>query len=155
MYKKMLKVIAGICGILLIASVMLSGAGCGGGDGFDTFRGRAATIADLEEKTFTFSFVSNGAPFNPSLGDQPTTVSFGQFDATNMAPFTLRVKDSAASGLAAFNDSRLTLTITEVAPSLPFSVGQEIVLDVLADVDDGRISVTNVETGLETTSEPK
>ena len=46
------------------------------------------------------------------------------------------------------------LRVKCIDPYLPFLVGQEITLEVLADVDDGRISATNIVTGLETTSEP-
>ena len=70
------------------------------------------------------------------------------------APFTLEVGDVGVAGLATFNDSLLRLTFSDIDPNLPFTIGQEVVLDVLADIDDGRIRVTNIDTGLEAISGP-
>ncbi|MDH3604121.1 MAG: hypothetical protein OEU26_31320 [Candidatus Tectomicrobia bacterium] len=125
-----------------------------GGDGFDEFRGRAATIADLENRSFTFSFVANGGPFHSSLQSTPTTLTLGPFDATNTAPFTLEANGAIVSGNATFFPPILTMTFLQVDPALPFTENQELQLDVKADVDDGRVSVTNLATGLEATSEP-
>ena len=127
-------------------------SGCDGGDGFDEFRPREATLADLENRTFTFAFVTNGAPFDPSLGGTPTTLTFGSFDATNTAPFTLEANGAMVSGNATFLPPLLTMTFLQVDPALPFTANQELQLEVRADVDDGRVSLTNPVTGLESTS---
>ncbi len=143
----------GTFGILVMLIVPFCLLGCDG-DGFDAFRGREATIADLENRSFTFSFVSNGGPFDPSLQGTPTTLTFGQFNAMSTAPFTLQADGTIVSGSATFVPPLLTLTFLQVDPALPFTENQELQLGVQADVDDGRVSLRNPVTGLETTSEP-
>lgn len=141
------------CGVLVMLAAMFVLYGCDG-DGFDEFRARDATIADLENRSFTFSFVANGGPFDPALQGTPTTLTFGAFDAANTATFTLEASGAMASGSATFRPPILTMTFLQVVPALPFTANQELQLEVRADVDDGRVSVTNPVTGLETTSEP-
>lgn len=143
----------GIFGILVVLIVLFCLPGCDG-DGFDAFRGREATIADLENRSFTFSFVSNGGPFDSSLQDTPTTLTFGQFNAMSIAPFTLQADGTTLSGSATFLPPILALTFLQVNPALPFTENQELQLEVQADVDDGRVNLRNLVTGLETTSEP-
>lgn len=138
--------------VILVALFVLTG--CDGGNGFDVFRGREATVADLENRSFTFSFVENGGPFDPSLQGSTTTLTFGAFDATNTAPFSLQANGTTVSGDATFLPPVLTLAFIQVDPSLPFADNQELQLDVQADIDDGRVRVLNPMTGLETTSEP-
>ncbi len=140
--------------VLVLSGMLCFFIACGSDNGFDEFRGRPATVEDLENKSFTFSFVANGAPFDPALGDRPTTLIIGEFDESDSAPFTLEVADGSAAGTAVFDASLLSLTVEAVSGNMPFSIDQEILLDVQADIDDGRISVTNTETGLESTSEP-
>ena len=59
-----------------------------------------------------------------------------------------------ASGDVTLVQSVFTLTFFQVGPGLPFIVAQEVRLEAQVDVDDGRLSVANTETGLESTSAP-
>lgn len=140
--------------VLVVLAGTFAMLGCGGDDAFEPFEGRDTTPADLENRSFTFSFVSNGGPFDPSLGDAPTTLTFEQFDVTNTAPFTLQARGATVTGNATLIQSVFTLIFLQVDPALPFTENQEVQLEAQTDIDDGRLSVANTATGLETTSEP-
>ena len=142
---------------LLAAACLL--VACGGGDDYwDEFRPRAATAADIEAKTFVFTDFSYGAVFDASLSSSTTTLAFGPAQAASGAhalPFTLSAKGAASSGTATLDGPRLDLRFTQVSASLPFAADETRVFDIQADVDDGRIGLTNRATAVQQVSAPR
>lgn len=141
---------------MLGAAVTL--AACGGGSDWDKFRPRAASVSDLASQSFVFTGFSYGTVFDPSLASSTTTLSFGPAQASGNVwtmPFALAAKGSSAAGTATFDGAGLLLEFTQTSPALPFSTAVPLDFDVFADVDDGRISLTNRDTGVEQTSAPR
>jgi hypothetical protein len=97
-------------------------AACGGGDDdyWDEFQPRAATVDDIAAATFVFTDFSYGAVFDPSLSRSTTTLA----------------------------GDDLTLAFARVGAGLPFSTTAPLALEIEADVDDGRIGLTNPESGI-------
>ena len=132
--------------------------GCGGDDGFwDPLQPRDATIADIDAKSFVFTEFLFGAAFDPSLGTTTTTLAFGASQAvanTFTLPFSLSAKGASSSGTATLDGQELTLTFTQASPVLPFTTIKPLKFRIRADISDGRISLTNLETNIEQTSAP-
>ncbi len=142
------------------AALSLVLSGCGSSDSFDwdEFRSRPATTDDLARQSFVFTGFDYGAVFDSSLSQSTTTLSFGaatRTAPTAQLPFVLAAKGANASGVADLDGNTLTLSWSQVSPPLTFVVGTASSFSVLADVDDGRISLTNRATGLEATSAPR
>lgn len=135
---------------------------CGGDDDvFDPLQPREAQVADLAQRNFTFTGFQYGVVFDASLDKTPTTLSLGA--ATGLGsrrfelPFSLAAQGKVSQGTALFDEAAhtLDLTFSRVDAPMPFTVGGVLHLQVRADVDDGRISLTNLATGAEQTSAPE
>jgi len=141
----------------LIAALL---SACGGGDdeSWDEFRPRATTVDDLEFAHFEFTDFSFGAVFDPSLGRTTTLLSFGEVESgagsAGLLGFGLLAAGAAATGDASLDAGRLTLTVIEPSPQLPFVAGQVLRFAIDSDVDDGRIRLRNESSGVEQTSAP-
>jgi hypothetical protein len=143
---------------LLSAASALVLAACGGGDpgGWDEFRPRAATASDLAWHAFEFTGFSYGAVFDPTLSATTTFLAFEGAQADGGASrliFSLTA-GPRAQGTARLEAGRLALHFGQVEPGLPFAPGQVLDLAVEADVDDGRIRLTNERTGVQQASAP-
>lgn len=145
--------------LLAFASTCLVLTACGGGDGvWDEFAPRAPTVADIDAQSFVFTDFSHGAVFDPSLSTTTTTLVFGQAVADGTAwrlPANLLAKGSTSAGEARLTGSLLALRIDTVGAGQPFQAGQQLAFDLQADVDDGRIRLTNRASGVEQTSAPR
>ncbi|MCW5664107.1 MAG: hypothetical protein KIT35_09760 [Piscinibacter sp.] len=140
----------------ILSSVLLSA--CGGGDYWDEFVPRDPTIDDIESQSFVFTDFSYGAVFDPALDHTRTTLAFGPASADGSAhrlPFSLLADGAAAAGRARLQGPRLTLDIESAGSGLPFTVGQRLDFDLQADIDDGRIRLTNRSSGVQQTSAPR
>lgn len=127
-------------------------AACGGGnDYWDEFQPRAATVEDIASATFVFTDFSYGAVFDPSLSRSTTTLAFGAATPDGSAhrlPFTLSANGTSASGTATLSGDDLSLAFAQVGAGLPFSTTSPLALEIEADVDDGRIGLTNPTSGI-------
>jgi hypothetical protein len=127
-------------------------AACGGSDDYwDEFQPRAATVEDIAAGTFVFTDFSYGAVFDPSLSRSTTTLAFGAATpdgGTHRLPFTLSANGTTASGTATLAGDDLTLAFAAVGAGLPFSTTTPLALEIEADVDDGRIGLTNPTSGI-------
>lgn len=142
---------------LATAASALIAAACGGGDYWDEFRPRAATASDIASRTFRFTDFSYGAVFDASLASTTTTLSFGSASTTgsgHVLPFSLAAGGASVAGAATLEADRLTLVVAQAAPGLPFGTGQQLVFTLEADVDDGRIRLTNRSSGVQAASAP-
>lgn len=144
---------------LLSAASALVLAACGGGDpgDWDEFRPRAATESDLASRAFEFTGFSYGAVFDPALSQTTTFLAFeaAQSDGSgSRMPFRLTASGQRGLGQARFEAGRLALHFDTVEPGLPFTPGQQLNLRVEADVDDGRVRLTNERSGVQQTSAP-
>ncbi len=133
--------------------------GCGGGDDvyFDALQPRDATVADIDRKSFTFTGFQFGSAFDPALNTSTTTLAFGAslaIGTTYSLPFTLSAKGASSSGTSTLDGQTLTLSFQQVSPTLPFTTTKPLQFRIRADVNDGRISLTNLETNVEQTSAP-
>ncbi|MBX3608062.1 MAG: hypothetical protein KF788_22505 [Piscinibacter sp.] len=145
-------------GLTLAAAAAL--AGCGGGDDvdWDPLNPRDPTVADIAGESFVFTGFSYGAVFDPSLDRATTTLTFGASQAAGAAfvlPFSLAANGGVASGSSTLDGARLTLVVAQPHPALPFAAGQVLNFDLQADVDDGRIGLTNRDSGVQQTSAPR
>lgn len=143
--------------LIAVASAAVLAA-CGGGDpgDWDEFRPRAATAGDLASRAFEFTGFSYGAVFDATLSRTTTFLAFeaAQPDGTgSRLPFTLSTS-LRARGMARLEAGRLALHFEQVEAGLPFTPGQQLDLVVEADVDDGRIRLTNERSGVQQTSAP-
>lgn len=131
---------------------------CGGGDFWDEFQPRAATVTDLAHQSFVFRDFSYGAVFDASLSTTTTTLAFLGSTPSGTGwtlPFSITARSVTSSGTAAFDGDRLVLQFQATAPALPFTTGKALRFRVTADVDDGRIQLLNTETGVSQTSAPR
>ena len=146
--------------LVLVSSLPL--LGCGGGSGsdeasWDAFQPRTATPGDLVNRSFVFTDFEYGAVFDPSLNKTSTTLAFGSLSSASGAvpatmSFTLGTSVGRATGTASLSADVLTLSFGAVDAGLPFATGGSLNFKLLADVDGGRISLTNQATGKEATS---
>lgn len=142
---------------LAAAAAALLVAACGGDDYWDEFRPRAATVSDIASRSFTFTDFSYGAVFDASLAGTTTTLSFGSASAAgsgHVLPFSLAAGSASVPGAATLEADRLTLVVAQAVPGLPFTTGQQLVFTLEADVDDGRIRLTNRSSGVQAASAP-
>lgn len=151
-YKHFLRVL-----VLIAALFALQACGGGGNDNFwDAFQPRPTTANDLASRQFVFTDFDYGAVFDASLNRTTTTLAFSTQlpSITTVAAFDFRLSTStgAATGNAILEADRLTLTMQTVDPGLPFRTDTPLRFKILSDVDDGRISLTNLSTGVEATS---
>lgn len=146
MLKKVFTLVIAV--FVLISSI----SACGGASG--SFEPRPISKADLEGRTFVFGFVFNGAPFHSDLGDTRTSLAFGRFDQTDSCSFILSTEKGVVAGVGTLKSDSLTLTVEAEEEQLPFHVGDEIALIIVANKHDGRINISNPVNGFETTSEP-
>jgi hypothetical protein len=134
----------------LLAFALL--AACGGSDDYwDEFQPRAATVDDIASGTFVFTDFSYGAVFDASLSRSTTTLAFGAATPDGSAhrlPFTLSANGTSASGTATLSGADLSLAFARVGAGLPFSTEVPLDLEIEADVDDGRIGLTNPASGI-------
>jgi hypothetical protein len=142
----------------LALSLALVLPACGGDDGgWDEFRPRAATAVDLAGRSFTFTGFQYGAVFDASLSTTTTVLAFG---ATASVPggqamaHSVAARGATARGEAVLAGDSLTLSFSEAPAALPFTLATQLRLRVESDVDDGRIRLTNLDTGLQQTSAP-
>lgn len=148
---------------LLVLPVLSSLSACGGGDEdyFDTLRPRNATVVDIADQIFTFTGFQYGAVFDASLSSTTTVLSLGAGQASGgssyQLPFSLMAHGASVNGTATLDEAAQTLTLSfnTSSPALPFAAGTVLTLRIRADVDDGRISLTNLATGVEQTSAPR
>ena len=145
---------------LLSVSALACLSACGGGDDdhWDEFQARAATVSDLENKTFEFRDFSYGAVFDASLSSTPTRLAFLGSTAAGTGwrlPFALTARSATSSGSATLEGDQLVLTFQTTDPALPFTTAKALTFRVTADVDDGRIQLLNTETGVSQTSAPR
>ena len=142
---------------LLAGTALLQACG-GGEDYWDEYRPRTATVQDLQGQAFVFRDFSYGAVFDPSLATTTTTLSLqaAQADgARQKMPFSISARSASSAGTATLDGASLSLQFTQVDPSLPFTVTKTLVMEVTADMDDGRIQLRNTETGVAQTSAPR
>jgi hypothetical protein len=142
--------------LVAVATALLAAA-CGGGDTWDEFRPRAATVSDIASRSFRFTDFSYGAVFDASLANTTTTLAFGSASAAgsgHVLPFSLAASGASVAGAATLEADRLTLVVAQAAPGLPFTSGQQLVFTLEADVDDGRIRLTNRSSGVQAASAP-
>lgn len=143
---------------LLVPILLFFGCGGEGGDFFDVLQPRPAVISDIENSLFLFTGFEFGAAFDPSLNSTETTIKFGSSaddNAPYKLPFAISTTGGESSGIAKFSGDKLILDFNQTSADHPFSVNEPIIFDILADVDDGRISLTNTMTGIEQTSAPE
>jgi hypothetical protein len=140
------------------ALTMLSACGGGDDDYWDEFQPRAATANDLANQTFEFRDFSYGAVFDASLASTPTRLAFlGSTAAGNgwRLPFAVTARSATSSGTATLEGDQLVLEFQATDPALPFTTAQPLTFRVTADVNDGRIQLLNMETGVSQTSAPR
>ena len=119
--------------VTLIAVAALAVVGCGGGGDDDENGGgnqanfRAATAADLENRTFTFA---DGVAFG--LPGEVVTLTFGAFDG-DVGAFTLESGGQAARGVATIASCSYDVTLSAIAG---IAANSAIVHDP-CEVDDG------------------
>jgi len=128
-------------------------AACGGGDDdyWDEFQPRAATVDDIASGTFVFTDFSYGAVFDASLSRSTTTLAFGAATPDGGAhrlPFTLSANGTNASGTATLAGDDLALAFAQVGAGLPCSTETPLALEIEADLDDGRIGLSNPASGI-------
>lgn len=149
-----------VLSLMFATAICATLQGCGGGDDayFDVFQPRDATVADIDSKSFTFTDFQFGAVFDPSLSTSTTTLAFGAsttVGASYSLPFTLSAKGASSSGTGTLDGQTLTLSFQQISPVLPFTSAKPLQFRIRADVNDGRISLTNLETNVEQTSAPR
>ncbi|HLP00199.1 MAG TPA: hypothetical protein VK171_16500 [Fimbriimonas sp.] len=102
-------------------------------------------------KQFSFGWLPNGNPIKEGVGT--FTLMFGEMDSSGTAPITIEVAEGgSASGTSTLSGAEIVLSIgSSTIPGLP--VGHNTNCRIEADVDDGRIRLTNVFSGSEATSD--
>jgi hypothetical protein len=145
--------------LLCLMATLFALQACGGGgeaNDWDAFQPRAATAGDLATRQFVFTDFDFGAVFDASLNRTTTTLAFSEQRAASATAatfdFSLSTGAGAATGTALFEADQLTLTVRTLDPGLPFRTDTPLRFRVLADVEDGRISLTNLVSGVEATS---
>lgn len=137
-------------GLLLVVVAHVAACG-GGGTDWDEFRPRAAVVSDLENRTLEFDWLPTGNPLDAGVGLM--TLGIGDFDQDEEASFSVEEDGKGeASGEVEFDSPNLTFRVTEVTGSISLEVGQTIEIEAEADVDDGRIQLTNHATSASATS---
>src|SRR5712691_1385468 len=98
------RIVASVVGLAVVVGslTMLGYPSAADGNG-----GRAATAADLKNRSFAFS---NGAVFSSRLGGAPVTLLFGDFNGTATGPFRLSSGNSTAIGRARLTSCNLVVT---------------------------------------------
>jgi hypothetical protein len=145
----------------LAAAISCPLAACGGGDEettWDEFQPREARVEDLAEDSFLFTGFHYGAVFDASLAASTTVLSLGiarTSGAGHAMPQSVSANGGTAHGIATLEGSELTLTFDETSDRLPFTSDTVLVLRVEADVDDGRIRLTNAQTQVQQASAPR
>lgn len=145
----------------LSAATLSTLSACGGGDDdeyWDEFQPRAATVTDLAHQSFEFRDFSYGAVFDPSLSSTPTRLAFLGSTPVGVGwqlPFSVTARSATSSGTATLEGDRLVLQFQTTDPALPFTTSQSLNFRVTADVNDGRIQLLNLQTGVSQTSAPR
>lgn len=130
-------------------------AGCGGNSigSFDTFQPRTASTSDFASKSFGFGWLPVGNPLKNDLG--AFDLQFGAFDVNGDGTFTVTEHDGGtASGTAHFASPHVTFTVTSTTGTISLTGGYTVINVVEADVNDGRIRLTNQATSAEATADP-
>lgn len=140
-----------------VAFTAIQGCGGGGDRYFDVFQPRDATVADIDSESFLFTGYQFGAVFDASLNTSSTTLAFGKAESSGSAsrlPFTLTAKGASSSGTGTLDGQTLTLSFLQISSPHPFTTTKSLKFRIRADLNDGRISLTNLETNVEQTSAP-
>lgn len=137
--------------LALVSIVAL--AGCGGsGSSWDDFQPRSATVADLSEESFEYSWLPQGNPLDPDLGLM--SLRFGELDENGEGSFTLQEEDGGSvTGTVDLDSPNLRLTVESISGEVGVAVGQSIEVKAEADVDDGRLRLRDDGRGVEATSD--
>jgi hypothetical protein len=144
----------------LSAATLSTLSACGGGDDeyWDEFQPRAATVTDLAHQSFEFRDFSYGAVFDASLSTTATRLAFlgsTPVGAGWRLPFSLTARSASSSGTATLEGDLLVLQFQTTDPALPFTTSQPLNFRVTADVNDGRIQLLNLQSGVSQTSAPR
>lgn len=129
--------------------------GCGGALGsWDEFTPRSTVATDLERQTFDFSWLPEGNPIDDDI--EAFMLSFGDFDGTGKAEFTLSEPGKgSATGEATLSSGELLLSVESSVGESELGEGDERTVEIETDEDDGRIRLTRESDDTEATSDPR
>lgn len=133
-------------------SLLFSALGCGGAlEFFDDFQPRPAVHEDFAGKSFGFDWFPNGNPISAALGE--FRIDFlGDPQASGGDLRLTEVGHGEASGTYSWSAPRLTLEVLKSAPGVNLQAGKTVIVVLEADISDGRIRLTNEQTGSSSTS---